>query len=204
MLQSRDATPRRTSRATSDDVGDVWLAGFPVSCNGDVINGLWVESGRTADNRTVYTHTYRGRNFSMFYDIDCDGDEGSRGHPIWIMDSGSPNMTAHHDLDGDGKCIYIARTLEATTAFTPPSTGDWHVACNHSWTTLSLSIQPVTVSVTGACDPSAAGKDEASGLCVCAKDLFCVHGPAAGDVCDPSAPRDRWNPDKVSAWHEWR
>jgi hypothetical protein len=172
------------------------LSGLTASCN-QYYNGLWTESGLTADTRPWYTHTYTTTAGAdkveyMYYDRHCAGKGISPSK--WMIDSDKPNTTARSDLDGDGGCTFFA--YMSTIAFTPPS-GDWNVFCNNDFTAfpLPLTFQPTPV---GACDPSASGKDEASGWCVCAKGLFCANGGTVGDVCDSTAPRDRWNPDKVS------
>jgi hypothetical protein len=187
---------RRAARATTRGGEDVWLSGLPSSCNGDRYNGLWTKSGTTADTRGWYTHTSTDGGADhvkyLFYDADCDGK--GKHPPRWIINDSKPNTTAHHDLDGDGDCRYFARTLESTNSTIPPS-GDWRASCDHVWTNLPLTIEPVPV---GPCDPPTSGKDAATGWCVCATDSFCADGSVAGDACDPSSPRDRWNPEKVS------
>jgi hypothetical protein len=134
----------------------------------------------------------------MFYDQDCAGGGEITILSRWLISVNKPNTSAHRDLDGDGICEVDAFIAAESNTLTP-SSQNWLFYC--SQTLQTLTILPVTIDpvpVTGPCDSSAPGKDERTGWCVCAKDSFCADGAGAGETCDPTSSRDRWNPDQVS------
>lgn len=72
----------------------------------------------------------------LYHDPSCDGRSRS---PRWIINDIKPDIDAPGDLDGDGKCNYIARA--DSDAKTGPPSGEWAVACDGSWQTMDMKIR---------------------------------------------------------------
>ena len=139
------ATPeRRPQRPCDDDYANFVLSGGPPDpasiYKGNMYEGEWRYDGRTADGRPYYRwqavqqsdygENYGGYSYGsstesrigvfIYYDSDCDGDEGStKVLSRWIIGIQRPSTTAKHDLDGDGVCYLGGYMKQASTSLTP-------------------------------------------------------------------------------------
>jgi len=108
------------------------------------LNGMTFEYvGRTADGAPFYKA--HGANEYLYHDRDCDGSGGLEA-ARWVLDSDSPSVSSHSDLDGDRKCDYHAR-LDSKNAGTdkPPSMATWKMYCGEQgWTDLTVTLREVS------------------------------------------------------------
>jgi len=98
-------------------------------------NVEYVSAGYTASGAPYY-HASTPSSSYLYWDPDCNGN-GVAG-AIWIVDTDQPSTTASSDLDGDGKCIFIA-FLNSYSSSTPLGTTTWTVWCN-PFTDIALTL----------------------------------------------------------------
>jgi hypothetical protein len=173
------------------------LSGVPEDCHNGRFNGEWTYVGKTADGWPYYKWSDADADegelrFLMFYDAECDGDAGELFPPMWAIDDIEP--TALRDLDGDGKCMFLAAKLQDTVqsnTFTTPQSGVWKVLCNDAWSSLTLALAPDCPTtpdftyVWGAWTPqkmngsTCGGQDRREAVEGCAARVEC-EGPGEG------------------------
>jgi len=104
-----------------------------------------------------------GHEYYIYHDMDCAncGDE----NPRWIIDDDMPNIEASHDLDGDEKCQYIARS-DSSDLSSPPVTGEWVMNCGGVQKIVEITLvnhDPTTdapsESTTGSSDTTSGSPD---------------------------------------------
>jgi len=104
------------------------------------LNGLLFSySGRTADGSPYYkaqdTEEY------IYFDSDCDGEEGDSNVARWVLDDSAPSTTSMSDLDEDQECNYLARFDAPSSSGGPPSSGTWDMYCaTCGWVKVQLTL----------------------------------------------------------------
>ena len=114
------------------------------SSQSSALNNVEYEvAGYTASGAPYYSGP---GSYYIYWDPDCDGS-GTRP-ARWIVDDEWPNTDLDGDLDGDGKCDYIAH-IDSDYCSSPPSNKKtWTVDCGLSYEAddLTLTVPPLPQS----------------------------------------------------------
>jgi serine/threonine protein kinase len=112
---------------------NVVMGGAIDSCLGGAYTGEWTYIGVTVDGRPYYKKAFSAWQWWMYYDRDCDGEDGAEfvNAPIWQIHLQPPSIIATEDLDAqDGRCAdFIGRTHVSSASFTPPTSASWLLVC---------------------------------------------------------------------------
>lgn len=118
-----------------------------------------------------------GKDFYMYYDLDCNGDVEPSLKPMWILDITAPSRTSTADLDGDRLCNYLARVYSADTS-QPPEAAKWWANCEGGFKEVSLSLGPPFHGVRDdkTCEASKREDITTTEDCAAAASFLRLHG----------------------------
>ena len=149
------------------------------------LNVAFFRKGVTADGKPYYESkdsTY------LYFDKQCDGKVIiGYNNGRWIFGN-QPDTTAASDLDGDGTCA-CAGYIIANNLPLPPENATWRLNCGEwGWADVLLTIAVAPYD----------------GWIICPAGTFCHGSGCSANYNAPTgaailAPRDRWDPEKVSA-----
>eukprot|EP00964_Phaeocystis_antarctica_P151388 scaffold118983_cov60-Phaeocystis_antarctica.AAC.1 len=108
--------------------------------------------GATASGAPYYKAD--GASYWLYWDPDCDGDDGSAGIPAWHFDDVAPSTTAASDLDGDGDCNLGAWFRSSDSSLPPQGLATWRVFCGSTWTDYLWTDTEVTIHQLALPPPS--------------------------------------------------
>jgi len=105
---------------------------------GGTVGLTYVMQGTTATGAPYYKAD--GASFWLYWDPDCDGDNGSGGIPAWHFDDVAPSTTAASDHDGDGACNLGAVFPSSDSSSPPQGLATWAVYCGSAYADTEVTI----------------------------------------------------------------
>lgn len=95
---------------------------------------------------------------------------------MWILNTKVPSTTKRTDLDGDGKCNYLARVYSEEKS-RPPTAATWWANCESGFQDVALSMAPLFQKASGgSCEASEHEPISTTQDCAAAASSLSLHG----------------------------
>jgi len=115
--------------------------------NAALEGSLFALQGTTASGAPYYKAETSGGAYYIYHDRACSGVD--KGTPRWILNFNAPDPSLTQDLDGDGRCFYLAR-LDSQDHSRPPSRTAWRMHCGSTWRDVLIGLEAPSATTTPA------------------------------------------------------
>jgi hypothetical protein len=146
------------------------------ACDMTPFNGVWKNSGATADGRPYFIHKgthgehERGNHSAgdlvdhfLYFEADCGGYGWD--HPMWVVAEREPRTNSYSNasvsLDLDNACMVSGKSSYAVGAL--PQSGIWHLKCHGVFTKMDVGVR-TSDRTTEVTDAPGTGWTHATGL----------------------------------------